>query len=616
MTDETQHLPQAETPDIIHDHRSGVSRRGFLTGVTAAGALAAAGWAANPESASAEQGGVGKTVTITVMGSSDIHSNALNWDYYKDAQYSDKDGNAVGLAGLASVIKKVRADRGSDRTLLFDAGDTIQGTPLGSYYATVKPITETGETHPIARQMNAIGYDAVALGNHEFNYGLDFLGAWISQMDAPVLGANAVRAGTTVPAYTPYVIKTLNLKGSKPIRVGVLGLTNPGIVIWDKPYVEGRLEVLDIVQTAQRWVPIIRDQGVDVLIVSLHSGDSGKSTYGDDLPVENAAALLAEQVPGIDAILLGHAHKDIPQRFVTNAATGEQVVLSEPMCFGQRLSVFDIELQQVKGQWKVVSKKATTLLTGGVQQDPEVVAVVQAQHDTVVEYVNTTIATSTEELSTAESCWRDTAILDYIHKVQVETVTKALAGTADEGLPVLSIVAPFSRTASFPAGAVSVRDVAGLYTFDNTLLGSVLTGAQVKDYLEYSAKYFTQVAPDAPIAPDSWTRADGTADYYFDQLSGVTYDIDIAQPRGSRIVNLAWNGVPVTAEQKFVLAVNNYRQSGGGNFPHIATAPVIYNAQVAIREAIVATASAEGTIDPKNFHVENWRLTRAGTPVF
>ena len=443
MTDETHLHRHADAPvprwcscavpeDVDQERRSGLSRRGFLTGVSAASALAAAGWAAtNAEPAAAAAGGVGKSVTITIMGSSDIHSHAVNWDYYTNAAYSDKAGNVVGLSRVSSVVNQIRADRGRDRTLLFDAGDTIQGTPLGFYYATVEPITKTGAIHPMAAQMNAIGYDAVALGNHEFNYGLDFLDAWIAQMKAPVLGANAVRAGTTVPAYTPYTIKTLNLKGYKPIRVGVLGLTNPGIVIWDKANVSGRLEVLDIVETAKRWVPVIRDQGVDVLIVSVHSGDSGTSSYGTELPNENAAGILAEQVPGIDAILFGHAHKDIPQRFVTNTATGRQVVLSEPMCWGQRLSVFDIELQQVKGKWTVLSTKATNVNTNTVQDDPALVSIIQQQHDAVVAYVNKPVATSTEALSAAEACWKDTAILDYVNQVQVATVAKAIAGTPE-----------------------------------------------------------------------------------------------------------------------------------------------------------------------------------------
>ncbi|MFC8681562.1 5'-nucleotidase C-terminal domain-containing protein [Microbacterium ureisolvens] len=610
-------------PDNASDHeletpadtppRSGLSRRNFLVGVSAASVLAAAGWSQTPKAVAAPGG---RSVTITVMGTSDIHANALNWDYYKDAAYSDSAGNTIGLARVSSVVNQIRADRGRGRTLLFDAGDTIQGSPLGFYYATVDPVDESGAMHPIAAQFNAIGYDAVALGNHEFNYGLDFLDNWISQLDAPALAANAVHAGTTEPAYRPYIVKKMHVPGYKPIRVGVLGLTNPGVVIWDKANVSGRLDVLDVVESAARWVPVMRSEGVDVVVVSVHAGDSGLSSYGSDIPVENASAMLAEQVPGIDAILFGHAHNDVPQRFVTNVATGEQVIMSEPGRWGQRVSVFDLTLTMERGRWQVAGAESYTVNTNTVQEDPALVQVVQAQHDAVVAYVNTPVATSTEELSAAESCWKDTAILDYIHHVQIDTVSQAIAGTPEASLPIISLAAPFNRAATFPAGEVTIKDVAGLYIYDNTLLGSVLTGAQIKDYLEYSAKYFLTVAPGAPVAPATWTNAAGTPDYNFDQFSGVTYDIDISQATGSRIANLAFEGVPVAADQRFVVAVNNYRQSGGGGFPHIAGAPVVYNAQVAIREAIVAFASATGVIDPADFHVVNWRLVRAGVPVF
>ena len=601
----------AAPDDEAETTTSGLSRRSVLVGMSAASVLAAAGW---PGAAQAAQ--PDNTARITIMGTSDLHSNALNWDYYKDAAYSDSQQNAIGLARVSSVVNQIRADRGRDRTLLFDAGDTIQGSPLGFYYALVDPVTESGAVHPMAAQMNAIGYDAAALGNHEFNYGLDFLDYWIDQMDADVLAANAVHAGTKVPAYTPYTIKTMKVPGRPPIRVGVLGLTNPGVVIWDKANVSGKVEVLDLVETAARWVPVMRRRGVDVVVVSAHSGESGTSSYSGDLPVENAAKLVAEQVPGIDVILFGHAHLDVPERIVTNLQTGRQVVMSEPKNWGQRVSVFDLELEFSRGAWSVTSGKAMTVNTNTVVDDPALVAVVRAQHEAVVTYVNTPVAVSTEALSAAEACWKDTPILDYVNQVQTATVAAAVAGAPEAALPIVSIAAPFNRAATFPAGEVTIKDVAGLYIYDNTLMASVLTGAQIKQYLEYSAKYFAQVAPDAPVAPASWTNNLGTPDYNYDQFSGVDYGVDISQPVGSRIVGLSYEGAPVAPDQQFLVAVNNYRQSGGGGFPHIATAPVVYNAQVAIREAIVSYASAAGSIDPADFHVENWRLVRNGTPVF
>ncbi|MEW1838001.1 5'-nucleotidase C-terminal domain-containing protein [Nonomuraea angiospora] len=575
--------------------------------LTGAAALCALALVAPPAQAGAAP------VTVTVMGTSDLHSNAVNWDYFKDATYADSAGNSVGLAKVSSLVNQIRAERGADRTLLFDSGDTIQGTPLAYYYAKVEPITQTGQIHPMAKAMNAIGYDAVTLGNHEFNYGLPLLATWIKQMRAPVLGANAVYDKTGLPAYKPFVIKTMKVKGDKPVKVGVLGLTNPGVAIWDKANVEGKLRFTDLVESARKWVPVIRGLGADVVVVTAHAGDNGLSSYGGDLPVENASAMVAEQVPGIDAVLFGHAHNDVPQRFVTNKVTGQQVLLTEPGRWGQRLSKLDFQLTKQHGRWVVTGKSATTINTNTVQEDPKIVQLLKPQHDTTVGYVNKVVAKSAQALSAAESPYKDTPILDYIQHVQVETVKQALP---DNTLPVLSIAAPFSRTAVFPAGDIRVRDVAGLYVYDNTLLAVKLTGAQIKDYLEYSAKYFNQLAPGDPVDVTKLTNAANTPDYNYDQLSGVSYDIDISKPVGRRIAGLSYDGAPVPADKEFVVAINNYRQSGGGGFPHVTGAPVLYNAQVEIRQALIEYATAKGTIDPSGFAVQNWKLTRDGVPVF
>ncbi|GAB1516394.1 bifunctional metallophosphatase/5'-nucleotidase [Actinophytocola sp. KF-1] len=551
-------------------------------------------------------------VTITVMESSDLHGNALNWDYFRNTEYADSAHNDVGLAKVSTLVNRIRADRGREKTMLLDSGDTIQGTPLDYYYAKVEPITATGETHPMARAMNAIGYDAVTLGNHEFNYGLPLLAKWVEQMKAPVLGANAVDARTGIPAYLPFTIKSMPVHGKRPVRVGVLGLTNPGIAIWDKAHVEGKLRFTDLVEAARFWVPVIRGLGADVVLVTAHAGDNGMSSYQGDIPVENASAMVAEQVPGIDAVLFGHAHNDVPERFVTNKATGQQVLLTEPSKWGQRLSVVDFDLSWSRGKWRVTSKSSTTVNTNTVPEDPRIVSLMAAQHDKTVAYVNQPVAESVSELSAAESRYKDTAILDYINAVQTSVVSSAVG--ADK--PVLSIAAPFSRTAVFPAGQVTIRDIAGLYIYDNTLEAVTLTGAQVKDYLEYSAKYFNQTPAGAPVDPETLTNAGGQPDYNYDVLSGVTYDIDISKPVGSRIVGLSYDGAPVDPAQEFVVAVNNYRRSGGGGFPHVSTAPVVYNAQVEIRQALIDYAQAAGVIDEAAFFVPNWRLVREGVPVF
>ncbi|MEH0846103.1 5'-nucleotidase C-terminal domain-containing protein [Micromonospora sp. CPCC 205711] len=593
---------------------SGASRRQVLA---AAAAAATAPLIAGAPARAAESTGP-KTWDLTILGTSDTHGNVYNWDYYKDAEYDDSKHNDVGVAKLATLVNQIRAERAGKATLVLDAGDTIQGTPLATYYAKQEPITSTGETHPMANAMNILKYDAVTLGNHEFNYGLPLLATWISQLGFPALAANAVNEATGKPAYLPYVIKKVQLGGwdSPTINVGILGLTNPGVAIWDKGNVEGKLVFPGMVETAAKWVPIMRERGADLVIISAHGGDSGTSSYGPELPNENPVALIAQQVAGIDAILFGHAHAEVVERFVTNTATGAQVLTAEPSKWGQRLTRMDFTVQKVRGTWKVVTKGATMLNTNTVVEDPAVLAAVRGQHSKTVDYVNTVVAQSSEELSAAESRYKDTPILDFINHVQTEVVTKALASTSYATLPVLSIAAPFSRTAVFPQGDVRIRDVAGLYVFDNTLEAVVLTGAELRAYLEYSAKYFKTLAVGATVDPA--TISDPLVpDYNYDVISGVDYDIDISKPVGQRITRLVLPGTDtaVAADAQFVIAVNNYRRSGGGNFPGIVKTQV-YNEQQEIRQLLIDWAQAKGTINPADFFVPNWKLVREGVPVF
>ncbi|MFI1194743.1 bifunctional metallophosphatase/5'-nucleotidase [Micromonospora sp. NPDC020750] len=592
---------------------SGASRRQVLA--VAAAAATAPLIAGAPAQAAGSKGP--KTWDLTILGTSDTHGNVYNWDYYRDAEYDDSKHNDVGVAKLATLVNQIRAERRGRATLVLDSGDTIQGTPLATYYAKQEPITTTGATHPMANAMNILKYDAVTLGNHEFNYGLPLLAKWIKQLGFPALAANAVNEATGKPAYLPYVIKEVRLggHGAPKLKVGILGLTNPGVAIWDKSNVEGKLVFADMVTTAARWVPVMRARGADVVIVSAHGGDSGTSSYGPELPNENPCTMIAERVPGIDAILFGHAHNEVVEKFVTNTRTGAQVLLSEPSKWGQRLTRMDFTLTRERGRWKVATKHATMLNTNTVVEDPAVLAAVRGQHSKTVAYVNTVVAQSTVELSAAESRYQDTPILDFINHVQTEVVTDALAGTPYAGLPVLSIAAPFSRTAVFPAGDVRIRDVAGLYVFDNTLEAVVLTGAEVRAYLEYSAKYFTTLAVGAPVDPATISDP-AVPDYNYDVFSGLDYDIDISRPVGGRITRLVLpgTGTPVADDAQFVVAVNNYRRSGGGNFPGIVKTQV-YNAQQEIRQLLIDWAQTRGTIDPADFYVPNWKLVREGAPV-
>ncbi|WOP18210.1 bifunctional metallophosphatase/5'-nucleotidase [Raineyella sp. LH-20] len=379
------------------------------------------------------------------------------------------------------------------------------------------------------------------------------------------------------------------------------------------------MTIEDMVTSAKKWVPQVRAAGADIVVVMSHAGTGPSSYDTTTLGPENPSDQIAEQVPGIDAIVMGHTHQLVTQQYIANKVDGTQVLMVQPRNFAQTVADVTFDLTKVKGKWQVAKASAASLNPAHYPASQKVLDATAADHRATVDYVNTTIATSTQQLPATESRYKDTAIIDYIQMVQTETVTKALAGGQYADLPVLSIAAPFSRTAVFPQGDVSVRDMAGLYIYDNTLEAVVMTGAQVKDYLENSAKYFGQVPAGGTFDPETMTQVvyggQTVWDYNYDIISGVDYQIDVAQPVGQRIENLTLNGTPVAADQQFVVAVNNYRRSGGGNFPHIAQAPVVYNDLAEIRQLLIDWAVAHQTLDPADFFVHNWTLTVDGTPV-
>ncbi|MEC5190109.1 MULTISPECIES: bifunctional metallophosphatase/5'-nucleotidase [unclassified Arthrobacter] len=601
------------------DATPSLSRRAMLAAALVGGGTAAATLAGAP-AANAGPASARKRFTLTVLGTTDLHNNVFNWDYFKNLPYADTAGNKIGIAQASTLIKAMRAERGAANTLTIDAGDTIQGTPLAYYFAKIRPISAT-VTHPMASAMNAVGYDAAGLGNHEFNYGIPLLRTWERQLDFPLLGANVHDAVTGQRAFTPYVLKRVKTDNGW-LTVGVVGFVTPGCALWDRDNVQGKLDFNGIVEEARTVIPQLKAAGADVVIVTSHSGATPGSSYGDALPfAENASTQLAEEVPGIDAILVGHAHLEIPERFVTNKSSGKQVLLTEPLKWGMRVSVMDLELARDKGQWTVTAAHSHLLDAKTVDADPAVVRAVRSGHEATVKYVNEVIGTSTAPLTTATACWEDSAAIDAINYVQASTIKAELANGPAADLPVLSIAAAFSRSVDVKAGPLTIRDVAGLYIFDNTLLSIKVTGAQVKDYLEWSAQFFQPVTTTTARAADvtnavTTMAPGGTPDYNYDVVYGLdaplNYEIDLAKPVGQRIAGLTYGTGALRMDQEFALAINNYRQSGGGNFPAVKTAPVLSNSQQEIRQRIIDYVVDRGTLDVAVFSQANWRLTVNG----
>ncbi|RRD48302.1 bifunctional UDP-sugar hydrolase/5'-nucleotidase [Arachnia propionica] len=546
---------------------------------------------------------------LTVLATTDVHGNALNWDYYADRPF---EGNEVGLAQLATVVERRRTELGPNNVVLVDNGDTLQGTPLDTYFAQQEPIAETKETHPMAAAFNVMGYDAINLGNHEFNYGFAHLGWWNARLQAPLLGTNVSHPDGSSAGFRRFLSLDRSL-GGIPIRIGILGLTTPGSMVWDRHHLEREGVVIeDMVEVARRWVPRLRHEyGCDVVVVLCHAG-IGQSSYatGTGIPPENPAADIAAEVPGIDLMVIGHTHQDVPEQFVTCRATGRPVLLTQPRAHAAGLTETTLELEHTDDGWRLLSATALAHPAAGEQAHPRVVAAVQDGHDRTRRHVNQQIAVSPRRMGTEDARWRPTEAIALIQHVQATTVAEALRGTAWADLPVVSLTAPTSRTAAIPEGPVSIRDIAGLYVFDNTLAAVELTGAQLRSHLEHAARYFADLPAGASFDPATMTSAtrDGTTiwDYQYDIAHGVDYDIDLRHPVGQRITGLSHpDGRAIADEDRFAVALNHYRLSGAGGYTEVAQAPVLYNNMRDIRQLVVDHAVSHG-VDVE--FRENWRV--------
>ncbi|WP_144719690.1 5'-nucleotidase C-terminal domain-containing protein [Agrococcus jejuensis] len=588
--------------------------------VAATAALATAALLAAPAAAVAAPPPGG--VTLTLMATTDIHGHLTDWDYFQDAPYAAED--ALGVARIGTAIDEVRAEQGEESVVVVDNGDALQGTPLTYLYGygdQRDAVLANEVEHPMAQAFDAIGLDAGTVGNHEYNYGLDLLSAYEEDLDAPLLGANVIDVATGQPYHQPYEVIERVIDG-QTVRVGVLGLVTPGVRVWDRQHVEGVLEFQDMVTAAQQWVPQVAAES-DVVVVLAHTGQGTveDAAYDPSALPEDVAGNIARMVPGIDVLVAGHSHQDLPETVVTNAV-GEQVLITQPAYWGTSASEVTLELAPTPEGFEVSWDEGfAPVVTPHYGRDipvesQTVLDAIGDEHQAAVDYVNTPVAESLEELPAATSRYEDTAIIDFINQIQLDTVDAALEGTEWADTTVISQASPFSRTARFPQGQVTIRDIAGLYIYENTLTGVELTGAQLRDYLEFSARYFVQTGVGATFDPATGTNAaypdrpEGVPDYNYDVISGLDYVIDVSQPVGSRIVGLSHpDGTAVTDDETFVMAVNNYRQSGGGAYPHVAAAPVVYDERLEIRQLLIDSASASGTIDPADFFVENWSLT-------
>ena len=615
-----------------HQHRAPRMARAFVRSRWVLAGLLASVWA----------GAGAAEVRLRILETTDIHMNLLSYDYYQD-----KPTDQYGLARTITLIKAARSE--VPNSLLFDNGDLLQGNPLGDYVAKVKPFKE-GELHPAYRVMNQMGYDAANIGNHDFNYGLDFLRRSLAGASFPYVNANVYLADkqkdTADPthAFTPYVLldrKVVDTAGhTQTLKIGVIGFAPPQILMWDKTNLEGKVVVHDIVDTAKKYVPLMRAQGAQLVVAIPHAGfEKGPVAQFS----ENAVAPLAE-VPGIDAILFGHAHAEFPGKAFAEypkvdiaKGTINGVAAVMPGRWGDHLGLIDLTLDDASGAWKVVDRQASLRpIFDRVTQksvaapDPMVdLALADVQAKTL-EYVRSKVAFTSAPIYSYFALVSDDPSVQIVANAQIAYTRRAMQGTDYEKYPVLSAAAPFktggrqgwSYYTDIAAGPLALNNVADLYIYPNTLKGMLLTGAEVKEWIEMSAGQYNQIQPQGPAQQPLLNEA--FRSYNFDTIDGVSYEIDVTQPakygpagaliapRASRVKNLQFQGKPIDLNAKFVVATNNYRAFGGGNFPGLNGTKVVLEAPEENRQVLIEYLRMMDTLSPSkaiNPAADgNWRI--------
>lgn len=570
----------------------------------------------------------GQEVDVRILATTDLHTNLVNYDYYQDKPVEN-----VGLAKTAILIEEAKKE--NSNTILVDNGDTIQGTPLGTYKAIVNPVKE-GEQHPMYTALQKLGFEVGTLGNHEFNYGLDYLKRVIETAGMPIVNANVVDPKTGAYIYDPYKIITktfVDKTGHKTtVKIGVTGIVPPQILSWDKANLEGKVLVNDSVEAIKNIIPEMRKAGADITLVLSHSG------IGDDKyekGEENEGYQIAS-LPGVDAVVTGHSHAEFPsgngtgfyEKYpgvdgINGKINGTPVTMAGK--YGDHLGIIDLNLVYKNGKWSVVNSKGSIrkIYTKSKEADERIKEIAKESHEGTVKYVRQQVGTTSAPITSYFALVKDDPSVQIVNNAQIWYAKRELAGTPEGSLPILSAAAPFkagtrgdaTAYTDIPAGPIAIKNVADLYLYDNVTAILKITGAQLKEWLEMSAGQFNTIDPSKKEAQQLINSSYRT--YNFDVIDGVTYEYDVTQPNkydregkllhpdASRVRNLKYQGKDVRADQEFIVVTNNYRANG--QFPGVRDASLNRLLGLENRQVIINYILEEKNINPSAD--KNWRFT-------
>ena len=520
-------------------------------------------------------------VTVTMLATTDLHGNLVPVDYVTGRQV------ARGLAKIATLIRQARA--GNANTLLIDCGDTIQGTPLEDVYQSVVHTGADPAGHrpeaklagdpggdPMMRAMNLLGYDAMTLGNHEFNAGLANLAKARQDAKFPWISANTtVARGGAEREFAGYIVKTVG-----GVKVAVIGMTTPVIPMWERAENLGAYRFREPIEAVRSTVARLRmEERPDLIVVAAHSGlGRNLETGAPEEPAENVVYQLAEQVSDLDAIVFGHSHAQLEGQLVG------KVLLVQPKNGGASLARIDFTLERrTAGGWMVVGRKSRLIpVTAQTTAAPDLMAMAEPYEAATERYLNTPVATSARELSAVRGREEDTAVVDLVQRVQL------FYSKAD-----VSFTALFNPEVRIPQGQVTVRQIAALYPYGNELVAIEGTGTMVKDALENAARFFS---------------GNGVPGFNYDMAAGVEYEIDRSRPEGERIRNLRWRGKTLAPDQNLRIAINSYRAGASGGYIMFRGAKVLWRSREGIRELVIRYYTERKAIPAET--IGNWKIVQ------
>ncbi len=518
-----------------------------------------------------------KVDSLYILGTNDLHGRIFPYNYYQD------EPDEIGLAQIYTRVKQFR-DKHS-KVILLDAGDAIQGTPLTQYYNFIEP----DKPHPMSKAMNIMGYEAFAVGNHEIEQGPGVYNRIKAESNFPWLSANSVLKDSST-YFRPYAI--IEKKG---IKIGIIGLTTPGIpTMLDQTYYPG-ITWTDMVTTARKYAEILRPS-VDVLVGLFHAGfiqsEDAYKSESMGLPVANASGLVAEQVPEFDVIFGGHSHRIKPD-IGTEVEESEKPLQIIAKKWGECLGVAKIKIEKTDGRYRIINKIGWVESASDLEPDKELMELLQPYHDKTLEYIRNDIATVNDTIYGAKSRFEDSPIVELINDAQL-AITKA----------DISVAASFKTDYIFKPGKLQLKDVFTIYPYENYLFVVEMTGKQIKSYLEESTKFYI-------IKNGKVIKNPEVAGYHYSMAEGINYKIELSKPIGRRINNITMekNNEQLDLTKKYNVAMNSYRANGGGGLMNAAgamDAPILYKSSQDMRNILIDYLQTIGSIN--NQVDNNWEL--------